>query len=90
MSLEVPDYLQARVCELLNIEFNKISYEENFAVILKITPTRDGDKWVVLYGANLHDGVAGFGDTPWAAMRAFHDAMLSERIVPLGSGKVPL
>ena len=35
--------------------------------ILKI----DGDQWCALYGDNLQDGVAGFGDTPSAAMRAF-------------------
>ena len=31
----------------------------------------DGNKWCALYGANLHEGVAGFGDTPAKAMLAF-------------------
>lgn len=31
----------------------------------------DGDQWCALYGANLMEGVAGFGDTPDAAMWDF-------------------
>lgn len=31
----------------------------------------DGNHWCALYGKDLHDGVAGFGDTPDAAMRDF-------------------
>jgi hypothetical protein len=34
----------------------------------------DGDKWCALYGANLQEGVAGFGDTPELAMKAFDTA----------------
>ena len=29
---------------------------------------RDGDQWCVLYGDNLQEGIAGFGDTPRAAI----------------------
>jgi hypothetical protein len=31
----------------------------------------DGNQWCALYGANLQDGVAGFGDSPADAMRDF-------------------
>jgi hypothetical protein len=31
----------------------------------------DGDQWCALYGANLQEGVAGFGDTPALAMSDF-------------------
>jgi hypothetical protein len=31
----------------------------------------DGNQWCALYGENLQEGVAGFGDSPAAAMRAF-------------------
>lgn len=31
----------------------------------------DGSKWCALYGDNLQDGVAGFGDTPAQAMEDF-------------------
>jgi hypothetical protein len=32
----------------------------------------DGDKWCALYGENLQDGVAGFGDSPALAMADFN------------------
>lgn len=31
----------------------------------------DGSQWCALYGDNLQDGVAGFGDSPAAAMEDF-------------------
>lgn len=31
----------------------------------------DGNQWCALYGDNLHDGVAGFGDSPADAMLNF-------------------
>lgn len=31
----------------------------------------DGNQWCALYGANLQDGVAGFGDSPAEAMADF-------------------
>jgi hypothetical protein len=38
------------------------------------TISRDGNKWCVLYGENLQDGVAGFGDSPDEASRDFDKA----------------
>jgi hypothetical protein len=38
----------------------------------------DGDQWCVLLGADLQAGVAGFGDTPAAAMAAFDQAFWKE------------
>lgn len=32
---------------------------------------RDGNKWCALYGSNLMEGVAGFGDSPAEAMADF-------------------
>jgi hypothetical protein len=32
----------------------------------------DGNQWCALYGENLQDGVAGFGDSPEAAMQDFN------------------
>lgn len=40
-------------------------------VVFKPTLSMDGNQWCALLGANLHDGVAGFGDSPAAAMYAF-------------------
>ena len=39
----------------------------------------DGNKWCALYGDNLQDGVAGFGDSPAEAMAAF-DAEWHQKI----------
>ena len=39
----------------------------------------DGDQWCALFGENLQEGVAGFGDTPEAAMVAFDLAWLNDR-----------
>lgn len=39
----------------------------------------DGDKWCALYGENLQEGVAGFGDSPDEAMRAF-DVAWTEKL----------
>jgi hypothetical protein len=35
---------------------------------------RDGDQWCALYGENLQEGIAGFGKSPDAAVRAFNAA----------------
>jgi len=40
--------------------------------------SKDGNQWCVLYGENLHDGVAGFGDSPDKASRAFDLAWYEE------------
>jgi len=77
--MEIPSYMHGRVNEILNISANAACYRENLAVILKLVPYIDGDKWCVLYGDNLQVGISGFGDSPWAAMSAFHDAMLTKR-----------
>lgn len=34
----------------------------------------DGNQWCALYGANLQDGVAGFGPSPAEAEQAFNKA----------------
>lgn len=41
---------------------------------LKPTITKDGNQWCCLYGANLQEGIAGFGDTPHLAMLDFNKA----------------
>jgi len=48
-------------------------YERPCAVFRpKIAP--DGNAWIALYGDNLQEGVAGCGDSPAEAMRAFDNA----------------
>ncbi len=41
------------------------------SILLKPTIKKDGDKWCALYGENLTDGVAGFGDSPNKAFLDF-------------------
>ncbi len=42
-------------------------------MILNISIEMDGDKWCALYGENIEEGCAGFGDTPIEALRALID-----------------
>lgn len=61
-------------------EFNITAFEQRKPfVLMRPSLSRDGDQWCALYGDNLHDGVAGFGDTPEKAMVAFDVAWLNER-----------
>src|SRR3954471_2387743 len=41
------------------------------SVLYRPSISIDGNQWCALYGANLQDGVAGFGDSPSAAMIDF-------------------
>lgn len=46
----------------------------------------DGTKWCALYGGNLQDGVAGFGDTPAAAMVDFDIQWLNAKAISQETG----
>ena len=50
------------------------------SVLMRPELTRDGNQYCALYGVNLHEGCAGFGDTPAEAMTAFDKAWLTEKI----------
>lgn len=56
------------------------------SVLYRPSISIDGDQWCALYGADLQAGVAGFGDSPDAAMRAF-DKAWSERLPQNGDGE---
>ena len=43
-------------------------------VVFKPTLSLDGNMWCALFGDNLQEGVAGFGETPSKAMYAFDAA----------------
>ena len=47
--------------------------------LMKPNLSRDGDQFCYLLGDNLHDGVAGFGDTIWQAALNFHIAIWGEK-----------
>jgi len=49
------------------------------AVVFRPVLSIDGSQWCALYGDNLQNGVAGFGDTPEAAMRAFDHAWFNDK-----------
>ena len=44
----------------------KIEY--NLFQILKPKLYKDGDKWCVLYGDDIQEGICGFGETPYKAI----------------------
>lgn len=45
---------------------------EYWAEMLKPKVSIDGNQWCVLYGENLQDGIAGFGDTLYLAILDFN------------------
>lgn len=47
--------------------------EVNLFAALKPTLKRDGNRWCVLLGENLQEGVAGFGDSPHHAVMDFNE-----------------
>lgn len=55
-------------------QMNYWALKQDMAIIESLKPQLliDGDKWCALYGDNLQDGVAGFGDTPLLALMDFN------------------
>lgn len=53
-------------------EANGIELMYSPAYLLKPRISIDGNKWCALYGENLQDGVAGFGDSPERAFADFN------------------
>lgn len=45
----------------------------SFAKTLGIVPYLDGNKWCALYGENLQEGLAGFGDSPIMAIQDLYN-----------------
>jgi hypothetical protein len=46
--------------------------EYNLFSVLKPKLVKDGNSWCCLFGDNLQDGIAGFGDTPYTAILAWN------------------
>ncbi len=62
----------AHHCEMVSRAYQIAAGElERPSVVYRPSLGRDGNQWCALYGANLAEGVAGFGDSPALAMRAF-------------------
>jgi hypothetical protein len=72
------DASHAIVC--LQQEFSLAAYEmARPSAVYRPTIARDGNKWCALYGSNLMEGIAGFGDTPNAAMADFDKNWWNEK-----------
>lgn len=63
----------------LDLQIDKI---ERPSTRLRPALTTDGNQWCVLYGDNLQDGIAGFGDTPEFAMLDFDENWAAEESRP--------
>ena len=58
--------------ETIKNEFLNTAFEmQRPSTVHKPKLSIDGDKWCALYGENLQDGVAGFGDSPAQALSDF-------------------
>ena len=56
-----------------------IGYEQcRPSTIMRPKLSIDGNQWCALYGDNLQDGVAGFGDSPAKAMQDFDNSWHKE------------
>jgi hypothetical protein len=51
---------------------------QRWSFMLRPRLSIDGNQWCALYGENLQDGVAGFGDSPEAAYDAFDKAWVAK------------
>ncbi len=50
-------------------------------VLMRPSLTRDGNMWCALYGENLMEGVAGFGETPRKACLDFDKNWTSQKAI---------
>lgn len=60
-------YVQTMQCDFRDA----VSRYERPSAIFRPALSIDGNQWCALYGENLQDGVAGFGDSPADAMWDF-------------------
>lgn len=55
------------------------SGEYGLVGVLSPTIKKEGNQWCVLWGENLQDGIAGFGETPYLAIldfnKSFHKSL---------------
>lgn len=64
--------LQNAIAEETQKNYWEIKRDLALVESLKPSITKDGDQWCVLYGANLQEGIAGFGNTPYQAILNFN------------------
>ncbi len=73
--MDIPDYMHGNIQDILSCEFDAAYRRAQWAVVLGLKPFKDGDQWCVLYGGDLQDGIAAFGETPEKAIYNFDEAM---------------
>ncbi len=62
---------------------NQQDLESKLLLLKYLNPklSKDGNQWCYLYGDNLQEGVAGFGETPYLAMKDFANSFYNEKII---------
>ena len=71
----------SHVKQILLQDFSIAAYEmQRPSVLYRPALSRDGNMWCALYGENLQEGIAGFGETAAAAMTEFDQNWLKEKI----------
>lgn len=69
----------SRVREHMLQEVYVVSHEyQRPSAVFRPTLTIDGNQWCALYGDDLQNGVAGFGDSPALALAAFDAAWIAK------------
>lgn len=78
MNSEDSNMAASAIChaaDMIKIAWQEAGWEyQRPCVVFKPTLSKDGNMWCALFGDNLQEGVAGFGETPQAAMWAFDQA----------------
>lgn len=69
----------ARMMEALAVQEDADRERMRPFYLLRPAMRLDGNQWCALFGENLQEGVAGFGDTPAKAAEAFDVAWMTER-----------
>ena len=61
------------------VRIRKVPLNERPSYLLRPDLMREGNKWKAIYGANIQDGVGGFGDTPAEAFEDFDRTWFTHR-----------
>lgn len=65
----------SHAADMVKIAWQEAAWERlRPSVVFKPVLSKDGNMWCALFGDNLEEGVAGFGETPAKAMYAFDSA----------------
>ena len=72
--MEMPGYIQQQYLDAAITETQAAEEKLRPSYLYRPRLSKDGDKWCALYGEDLMNGVAGFGDSPDEAYRAFDNA----------------